>query len=159
MTMSLTPFFAGWDIHQQRIVKMIAPLTREQLLLRSAPHMWHVSILAAHIIGARAFWFHEIMHEGPPEIAGWSGLDDVDESARTVERLVQGLNETWAMIAAALDRYTPADLDAPFERVYPTEVRIFTRQSIIMRILTHDAHHGGEISQILGMHGVTGIDW
>ena len=159
MKLSLTSVFAGWDVHHQRIVKMIAPLTREQLLLRSAPHLWHVSILAAHVIGARAFWFHEIMHEGPPEIAGWLGLDDIEESARTVERLVQGLNETWAMIAAVLDRCSLADLDATFERVYPTQVRTFTRQSLIMRVLTHDAHHGGEISQILGMHGVMGIDW
>src|SRR5688500_2144516 len=138
MTTSLTPFFTGWDIHHQRIVKMIAPLTHEQLLLRAAPHMWHVSILAAHVIGARAFWFHEIMHEGPPEIARWSGLDDVEESARTVERLVQGLNETWAMIAAVPERCTAADLDTPFERVYPTQARIFTRQSLIMLVLTHD---------------------
>jgi len=156
---SLTPFFAGWDIHHQRIVKMIAPLTPEQLLLRSAPHLWHVSILAAHIIGARAFWFHAIMREGPPEMAGWLGLDDIEESARTAERLVQGLEETWAMIASALERCTPADLEVAFERVYPTHVRTFTRQSLILRVLTHDAHHGGEISQILGMHGVTALDW
>lgn len=159
MTASLTPFFAGWDIHHQRIVKMIAPLTPEQLLLISASHMWHVSGLAAHIVGTRAFWFHEIMREGPPEIAGWLGLDDIEESARTVERLVQGLNETWDMIAAVLARCSPAELNDTFERVYPTHTRLFTRQSIIMRVLTHDAHHGGEISQILGMHGIAGIDW
>lgn len=159
MTTSLTAVFADWDLHHQRLVKMIAPLTPEQLRLRSAPHLWHVSLLAAHVIGARAFWFHEIMHEGPPEIASWSGLDDQEEEARPVERLVQGLNETWAMIAAVLERCTVADLDATFERVYPTHVRRFTRQALIMRVLTHDAHHGGEISQILGMHGVTALDW
>lgn len=159
MSPSLASLYAGWDIHQQRIVQMVASLTPEQLLLRSGPQMWHVSILAAHIIGARAFWFHEIMHEGPPEIAEWSGLDDIDESARTVERLVQGLNETWAMIAAVLERCSTDDLDATFQRAYPTHVRLFTRQSLILRVLTHDAHHGGEISQILGMHGVAGMDW
>ncbi|RLT43880.1 MAG: DinB family protein [Chloroflexi bacterium] len=159
MATTLAALFAGWDLHQQRIVQMIAPLTPEQLLLRSAPDMWHVSILAAHVIGTRAFWFHEIMREGPPEMAGWSGLDDIDESARTVERLVQGLDETWAMIGAVLARCTADDLDATFERVYPTHTRLFTRQSLLLRVLTHDAHHGGEISQILGMHGVMGMDW
>ncbi|MBX3050638.1 MAG: DinB family protein [Caldilineaceae bacterium] len=157
MTTTLISLFAGWDVHHQRIVKMIGPLTPEQLLLRSAPQMWHVSVLAAHIIGARAFWFHEIMREGPAGIAHWSGLDDVDESARTVERLVQGLDETWAMIAGMLERCTPDDLGTTFERVYPTHTRRFTRQSLILRVLTHDAHHAGEISQILGMHGVAGI--
>ena len=159
MTTSLSYLYADWDLHQRRLVKMIAPLTPEQLLLRSAPHMWHVSGMAAHIVGTRAFWIHQIMHEGPPEMAGWLGLDDRDESERTVERIVQGLNETWEMIAAMLARCTIADLDATFERVYPDRVKTFTRQALIMRVLTHDAHHGGEISQILGMHRVTGLDW
>ena len=159
MLNSLAPLYAGWDVHNQRIINMIAPLTREQLLLTAAPRMWHVSVLAAHIVGTRAFWFHEIMREGPPEIARWLGLDDGEESARTAANLVQGLNETWAMIAAVLDRCGPADLDAKFERVYPTHTRSFTRQALIMRVLTHDAHHGGEISQVLGMHGIAAIDW
>lgn len=160
MTTPLSRFYADWDIHQHRIVKMIAPLTPEQLLLRSAPHMWHVSGLAAHIVGTRAFWIHAIMREGPPEIAGWLGLDDRDESERTVERIVQGLNETWAMIAAMLARCAESDLDDTFERRYVDgRVKTFTRQALIMRVLTHDAHHGGEISQILGMHGVPALDW
>jgi uncharacterized damage-inducible protein DinB len=160
MTASLAYFYADWDLNQTRLVKMIAPLTPAQLLLRSAPHMWHVSGLAAHVVGARSFWFHHIMHEGPPEVAGWLGLDDRDESERTVERIVQGLNETWAMIASMLARCTEANLDDTFERHYPDgRVKTFTRQALIMRVLTHDAAHSGEISQILGMHGVTGLDW
>ncbi len=160
MTTALSYLFADWDLHQRRFVNMIAPLTPEQLLLRSAPHMWHVSGLAAHVVGARSFWFHHIMHEGPPEVGRWLGLDDGPESERTVERIVQGFNETWDMIAAMLARCTVADLDDTFDRHYPDgRVKTFTRQALIMRVLTHDAAHAGEISQILGMHGVTGLDW
>lgn len=160
MTTSLAVLYADWDLHHRRILAMITPLTPEQLLLRSAPHMWHVSGMAAHIVGTRAFWIHHIMHEGPPAMAGWLGLDDGPESDRTVERLVRGLSETWEMIAALLARRTVADLNDTFERVYPDgRVKTFTRQALLMRVLTHDAHHGGEISQILGMHGVKGLDW
>ena len=159
MTTPLTRFYADWDLHHRRIVAMIAPLTPEQLLLRSAPSMWHVSGLAAHMVGTRAFWVHHIMREGPPEMAGWLGLDDGPETDRTAARIVQGLGETWDMIAAMLARCTEANLDDPFERVYPDRVKVFTRQALIMRVLMHDAHHGGDISQILGMHGVPALDW
>jgi hypothetical protein len=33
-----------------------------------------------------------------------------------------------------------------------------TRQSVLMRMLTHDAYHSGEISQVLGSHGLPEID-
>jgi uncharacterized damage-inducible protein DinB len=155
---SLTPFYLGWAAQNQRLLDALAPLTPEQLLLRSAPHMWPVSVLAAHLVGARVFWFHTIMREGPPEVGQWLGLDDVDESERTRERLLQSLHDSWALIEGVLARYTPADLDATFERVYPNRVKVFTRQALILRVLGHDFHHGGEISTTLGMHGLKGLD-
>lgn len=154
----LAHFYAGWDVHNQRLIKALAPLTPEQLLLRSAAHMWTVSVLAAHIVGARVFWFHQIMRAGPAELDAWLGLDDVDESQRTLERLLGGLAASWAMIDDVLARCTSADLVDTFERVYPTRVKTFTRQAIILRVLGHDYQHGGEISTVLGMHGLTGLD-
>src|SRR5690606_28202398 len=115
------------------------PLTPEQLLLRSAEHMWPVSVLAAHIIGTRVFWFHNIMGEGEPGVEAFDGLDDLDESARPRERLLEGLRVTWNMIEAVLERCTPADLEATFERHYADgRVKVFTRQALIVRVLGHD---------------------
>ena len=157
-TTSLAPFYAGWSTQNQRLIHAIAPLTPEQLLLRSAPHMWHVSVLAAHIVGTRVFWFHQIMREGPAELDAWLGLDDIEEAGRPVETLVRGLEESWALIDGVLTRCTPADLDETFERVDPGRVRLYTRQALILRVLGHDFHHGGEISTTLGMHGVPGVE-
>jgi uncharacterized damage-inducible protein DinB len=158
MTTSLAHFYDGWARQNQRLVDALAPLTPEQLLLRSAPHMWPVSVLAAHIVGARVFWFHDIMREGPPSVGAFSGLDDVDEFERTRERLLEGLQASWAIIDLVLQRCTPADLEATFERHYLDRVRVFTRQALILRVLGHDFHHGGEISTTLGMHGLRGLD-
>ena len=36
--------------------------------------------------------------------------------------------------------------------------RHYTRQALILRVLGHDFHHGGEISTTLGMHGVPGVE-
>jgi uncharacterized damage-inducible protein DinB len=158
MAPSLSAFYAGWALQNQRLVDALAPLTPEQLLLRSAPHMWPVSVLAAHIVGARVFWFHDIMHEGSAAVGAFSGLDDVDESERTRARLLEGLQASWAMIDAVLARCTPDNLDDTFERVYPNRVKVFTRQALILRVLGHDFHHGGEISTTLGMYGLKGLD-
>jgi uncharacterized damage-inducible protein DinB len=155
---SLTPFYLGWSRQNDRLLQALAPLTPDQLLLRSAPHMWPVSVFAAHIIGARVFWFHTIMGEGPATLDAWLGLDDVDESERTLDRLLSGLTASWALIDDVLARCTPANLDDVFERVYPNRVKTFTRQAILLRVLGHDFHHGGEISTILGMHGLAGLD-
>jgi hypothetical protein len=120
--------------------------------------MWPISVLAAHIIGARVFWFHDIMHEGTAAVEPFNGLDDVDESERTRERLLEGLTVTWAMIDEVLNRCTPANLDDTFDRHYPNRVKTFTRQALILRVLGHDFHHGGEISTTLGMYGLKGLD-
>ena len=158
MLTALSSFYLGWSTQNDRLIQAITPLTPGQLLLRSAPHMWPISVLTAHLIGARVFWFHEIMCEGPPEVAQWSGLDDVDESQRTRERLLQGLADSWALIDDVLTRCAPANLDDTFDRVYPNRVKTFTRQALILRVLGHDFHHGGEISTTLGMHGLTGLE-
>jgi uncharacterized damage-inducible protein DinB len=154
---TLARFYAGWDLHQQRLTRAIAPLAPGQLRLQAGPGLLSVGVLAAHIIGARAFWFHSIMGEGPAEIAAWLGLDDEDDSARPVEKLVAGLAATWAMIEAVLARCTPANLDELFQRVDPGRVRTYTRQMLIWRVMEHDIHHSGEISLTLGLHGLPAL--
>ena len=37
-------------------------------------------------------------------------------------------------------------------------MRLHTRQSILLRLLSHDAYHAGEISQTLGIAGLPQID-
>jgi len=37
-------------------------------------------------------------------------------------------------------------------------VRLHTRQSILLRLLSHDAYHAGELSQTLGVAGLPQID-
>jgi hypothetical protein len=43
---SLSHFYKGWDVYQQHLVTAIAPLTAEQLTLRSSQHHWSVGMIA-----------------------------------------------------------------------------------------------------------------
>jgi uncharacterized damage-inducible protein DinB len=141
-----------------KTIAIARPLALTPDQLASAPHRACGLSASRHIIGARVFWFHTIMREGPTTLDTWLGLDDVDESERTLDRLLSGLTASWAVIDDVLARCTPANLDDVFERVYPNRVKTFTRQAILLRVLGHDFHHGGEISTILGMHGLAGLD-
>lgn len=51
--LSLSSYYRGWNVYQQHLVKMIEPLSVEQLALRAAPHLWSVGMVATHIVATR----------------------------------------------------------------------------------------------------------
>jgi uncharacterized damage-inducible protein DinB len=154
----LFPFYKGWDAYQELLIKAVAPLSSAQLGLRAAPHLRSIGENTAHIIGARAGWFHMLMGEGDAEITAMDTWDLPGAPERSAAELVRGLEATWQMIRDALMRWTPADLDYIFERTHHGEEERFTRQWIIWHVIEHDLHHGGEISLMLGMHNLAAPD-
>lgn len=159
---SLTSIYAGWDTFQRDLVKVVAPLTADQLALPVAPGHWAIGTHIQHIINDRIWWFSLWMDEAD---AATTALMDWDESKplRTADHLVAGLEATWAMIAGALTRHTVADLGYVFEPPASLDEReraIFgpsTRQEIIFHVLRHDLHHGGELAACLGAHHLPSI--
>jgi hypothetical protein len=49
-------------------------------------------------------------------------------------------------------------LQEKFRREINGKVQFHSRQSVLIRLLTHDAYHCGEIAQALGMHGLEEVD-
>jgi uncharacterized damage-inducible protein DinB len=148
---SLAPFYEGWSAYQQHLVTSVAPLTAEQLALRSAPTLRSIGNLAAHIIAGRVAWFHLNMGEGSTDIRPLVAWDDLDPVQQSAAELVQGLEATWKMVHDCLARWTPDDLDQTFpSRWYGVQ----SRQWIIWHVLEHDLHHGGELFLTCGMHGL-----
>ena len=60
------------------------------------------------------------------------------------------LESTDAIIERCLDTWTPDMLEVEFERRMGDVRQLHTRRSILLRLLSHDAFHSGEISQLLG---------
>jgi uncharacterized damage-inducible protein DinB len=190
--LSLLPFYAGWDAYNQRLVAAIAPLTQEQLALRTTPQHWSIGMYVTHIVANRAWWFHARMGEGGDDLTAlelWAlGVCEADvDPGHTAAELVAGLAKTWQMIAEALARLTPADLEQVFppltqaERVRHAKLvapalqpyaqmwldasalsgearPAVSIQSIIWGVLEHDIHHGSEISTTLGVHDLPVVD-
>src|SRR4051794_14524797 len=166
---ALRPFHEGWANHQARLIDSLRGLTDEQLGFRTAPHQWAVWQLAAHMAGSTVYWFHDILGEGDaatrdlfrvehstvpglaPEDAQWE--DDADHP-RNAKELVDALTRAWDLVDDCLHRWTTEDMNATVQR----RDRIHDRGWIVWHVLEHDLHHGGEISQILGSNGVSGLD-
>jgi uncharacterized damage-inducible protein DinB len=151
---TLAAFYKGWDDYQVLLIKAIAPLSPDQLALQVAPQLRSIGEIAAHIISARVWWFHNIMGEGSADIASMVSWDDDGAPSRTATELVSGLESTWLMIQNALERLTPTDLEQRFQRRETT----VSRQWIIWHIIEHDLHHGGELSYSLGIHELAAPD-
>ena len=154
---SLLPLFKGWDVYQEQLAKAIAPLTTEELAMRAAPNLRSVGMIAAHVVGARVRWFHELMGEGRVDIQSLGEWDSPEAPVRSGAELVQGLERSWQLIQHSLAHWTLADLDHVFEGTYSGEEYSLTRQWVIWHVLEHDLLHGGEISLTLGAHGLTGL--
>lgn len=154
---SIAAAYPGWERYQTHLVTAIAPLTPEQLSLRVAPHLRSIMVLAAHIISARVWWFHFVMQEGSSDLKPMVEWDDDGAPVRTASELVDGLNVTWAVIRAGLDRWMPADMGQVFQRPGDAS-KSYSRVWIIWHVLEHDIHHGGELSFALGAHGLPAID-
>jgi uncharacterized damage-inducible protein DinB len=172
MASGLQPFYDGWANYQRLLVAAIE-LTPEHLALRTAPHQWAVWQIAGHVAGARTYWFHDVLGEGNPAIrdmfrvatttvpdlpvedAGWE--DDEDHPRGSAE-IVDAFDRTWAMMDDCLRRWTPDDLGVEFQRQRITGTQTFSRQWVIWHLMEHDLHHGGEISLILGTHGLPALD-
>jgi len=159
----LTVFYQGWDVFQRGLVRVLAPLSPEQLALPTAPHHWSIGRVAQHIAGNRVWWFQLWMGEGNPDLAPIAHWDEDEQPARSAAELVAGLEATWQMIEDALAHWTPADLGRQFPSppsLSEEEQRLFpprARQWMIWHVLEHEILHGGELSLALGTYHLATI--
>ena len=164
--LTIRPFYADWEAYQRHLVDAVRQLAPEQLALRASPDQWPVWALVAHLAGGRAYWLCGVAGEPGVERTpfgsieqlldlGWE--DDLDHP-RSTQELVDALESTWAIVAGCLDQWRPEMLGETIVRTYGGISRPHTRQSIVLRLLSHDASHTGEISLTLGMHGHQPVD-
>ena len=166
---SLRPFYADWAGYNRRWIEGIRRLTPSDLALTVpaergyATDPWPVWAVAAHTVAPRVFWLCDVFGEPgaeetpfPGETPGWE--DDLSQP-RTADELVWAWESTWRIIDGCLDRWTVDTLDVSVRREEPSRpTEVHTRQSILMRLINHEAYHLGEINVVLGSNGREPID-
>lgn len=157
-TSTIAPFYKGWDVYQQHLVRAVAPLTAEQLAQGAGPGLRPMGLLATHIVSVRAGWMYYTLLERDERLPGLSAWEAPHVAPKSAGELVSGLEITWEVIDAALHRWTVADLDEIVWDVNDEDERIpYTRQWVLWHLIEHDLHHGGELSLMLGIHGIPAI--
>lgn len=160
--MSVAPFYEGWRYANERLMERIGTLSAEQLGLRASPDHWPIWAVTAHAAGVRVYWLCKIFKEPGAERTPFKdltdeGWEDDPTHPRGATELVGALESTWTIVEDCLTRWTPAMLQDEFRREINGQVQIHTRQGVLMRLLTHDAYHIGEINQTLGVNGLPEI--
>jgi uncharacterized damage-inducible protein DinB len=113
--------------------------------------------------GARVFWLCYVLGEAGIEATPWAdpaqtGWEEHLDRPRGAEELVHALTSTWAIVDRCLDGWTPDTLEQTVAVESSGGMRLHTRRSILLRLLSHDAYHAGELSQTLGVAGLPQID-
>ncbi len=154
----VSTFFTGWQNYQNLLIKALSPLSPEQLSLQAAPTLRTIEEIATHMIGARARWFYMDMGEGGEQFAELGKWDRKDMPLRSAAEIVEGLQETWKGMQAAIMRWSPEEWQQTYPGEDASEPAEIIRPWVIWHLIEHDLHHGGEISLTLGMHGLHAPD-
>lgn len=167
--MTLGALATDWRRYNDLVVDALASMTTDELAMRlpsadeSASTGWPIWAIAGHTVGTRPYWLCTVMGRpgaGSTPFVDPAGVGWEDDLARprSAEELVTAWRTTWGLIEVALAEWTPADLDAVVERVTPRSRTRFTRRSLLLRLVTHESFHVGEIAAIQAVHGLAPID-
>lgn len=163
MSNSIRAFYADWAGYNRRTAEALARLSPEDLALEAGFYHWPIWAVAAHTVGARVFWLCHTAGEPGAETTPFNdpsgfGWEDDLSVVRTGAEVVGAYESTWQVVAGCLERWTPEMLGEPIRRQGRTTVQLHTRQSLLLRLINHEAYHAGEISIALSANGREPID-
>ncbi len=167
--MSLEAVFGDWRRYDELIVAALGSMSDEELALRavsdesgSSTH-WPIWAIAGHTAGTRVYWLCDVMGAPGAEAtpfpnAATEGWEDHLDHPRGAGELVEAWTSTWRIVEWAIATWAIPMLDEVVTRSRDGGVERFTRRSLLLRLITHEAYHVGEIALIQGIHGRREID-
>jgi len=167
----LQAFYRGWAEQQANLLESLRPLSPEQMQLRAAPGEWAIWQLASNMAGGRLYWLCRMLgeddrglsqmfrvdHATVPDLPlEWAGWEDNEDQPRTSEELIDAFERTWTVIEATMEDCSLERLAAPVIATDPWgKPRTVTAGDVFWRLMSHEVHHGSEISLILRVHGLS----
>jgi uncharacterized damage-inducible protein DinB len=148
--------YEGWSGYQQSLVSAIADLTADQLAFKPSAEMRSVGEVAWHIGDGRVDWFTRL--SAPGSAALEAEMNSRSSSPLDAKQIVDWLNRTWDMVEATIGQWTVDDLSVTYRHSYQGQTYAVSRQWTIWRIMAHDIHHGGQLSELLAMEGVVPLE-
>lgn len=161
---SVALLYPDWPQYAARLRDAVTNLTTDELAVRAGPDHAPVWALAAHVAGARVYWLCGVFEERGADRTPFTepltgeGWEDDESRPRSGDELVWALDSSWEVVRDCLERWSLDDLDRTAARVRAGVTQHHSRASVLNRLCSHEAFHAGEISQLLGRHGLPPID-
>jgi uncharacterized damage-inducible protein DinB len=140
-TLVTSTFASYYEEVRDRVHKIVAPLSSEQLWRKPYPYGNSIGHLLLHLTG-------NLSHYIGAQIAG-SGyvrnrpLEFADRSHRPKEEVLADFDRAIAAVAATIRRQSESDLLLPYSD--PTEPDSKTRFGVFQRMSAHAYHHVGQM--------------
>lgn len=153
----------GWRTANSRLVNRVRELRPEQLDLHSAQEYLPVWAIIGHLACARVYWVCDVLKEPGAATTPFSNAssdcwEDHLDMPRRRDELVMALDSSWNVLEKWLNRWSPETLQQTFTRQKDGRTQWHSYQMVFMRLVMHDAYHIGEVSLILGIHGLHAIE-
>ncbi len=120
--------------------------------------MRSVEELAIHIADGRVDWFRRIAPERCELLVRMMSNRTPNELNGHADSICGWLNTTYSMVEKTLEEWSVDDLSVTFHHPYQGNVYAVSRQWTIWRIMAHDIHHGGQLSELLSLEGIFPIE-
>ena len=161
--MSVEAIFEGWHSAQARLVHRLPTLGSLELELKATPDGSPIWAIVSHLAAARVYWLCGVFKEPGAETSPFpdpngDGWEDHLDVPRRSDELMFAVESSWQIVESCLARWTPEMLGETFTRERAGELQRHTRSSVLTRLAMHDAFHCGEVSVLLGAHGLASVD-
>ena len=161
--MSVAQIFEGWHKTQAHLINRLPKLGPIELNLRASTEGWPIWAIVSHLAGARVYWLCGVLNEAgaattPFPDASGEGWEDHLDVPRGSAELMFAIESSGQIIESGRARGTPEMPAQAVLRERGSEIQWHTRQSVLTRIVMHDAFHCGEVSSLLGAHGFASMD-
>ena len=155
---------SGWRQVNSRLRQRLTELRAEDFLLTSYEGYWPIWAILGHLAGMRVYWLCGILGQAgadstPFPNADGEGWEDHPDVPRSKDEVIGAIDSTWRIVERWLEGWSPDRLEQSFKRTLRDgTVQVQSHHSVLVRVMTHDAFHAGEVSVILGTHGLEAID-
>jgi uncharacterized damage-inducible protein DinB len=142
--------FAHWIAVRRGLVNALDRLADEHLAFSPGRELWTLGTVARHIANAEDGWFRYVV---TAELDEWPVF--TPEAYPTVEAIQGLLAEVHERTIAYLSDRGVEDLERSVTAPWGHD---FTLRWVTWHVLEHEIHHRGEISLMMGLLGMEGID-
>lgn len=156
--------FPAWPLLNRRLRDAVAALSAEQLAVVPGPDRWPLWATIGHLACQRVFWLCDFAGEPGasatpyPDAGNDCPGDDDLEHVLDAQRLVEGLDASFAIVERCLDTWTPSSLREVISHPEWGEGRAHTRGFILSRVFAHDVAHVAELNEAFTRAGLPLVD-